>query len=673
VSFKRVTLRMMIIKFLNFLKRNSRLFPFLTIAISLIIYNFFWDIIVTDRIISLNASYGATVWDMGAFYNTLWTIFHAFTFQTFITYMSSKPIAFFMSPLSSINSPFFFVYLQTFWISITVLPLYLIGYKKTGSKSGSLIISISYLLFFGIAGQNWFDVHFQTLFVPLFVSGYALQLVGHKRLGYTAIIFSGLVYFLYLFFAILFFIFLIMEEIRDKRSLMISRQAYVGLIFSIAMFAIMYLLSIHEAAINNSSLKASLHIVSGSLIGVLSSSIDQKIYAVLILLFPFLCLPLLSRKWIFFIIVYFTLMFVSGNSIYFFPNFIRLQYLGMIVPFLYIGTVEVLSNLEFSYKNGSAKDINKGKVFNPSFKLKLKVAVIIFILIVLLGTVFEPYGPLNGNSSTDFQMNQVTDYNLSLYDHYIDMVNLIPKNDPYILYQNNMPQIIYKDPTALTIYLFGEPYNYTYFIDGKWTNNVSYVIADPYSSWFTVSGSGNYSSNMYITLNHFISTGQYGILAEYDGLILLKKGYIGKPIIYGPENRIFTVQDLYSGFTDRNGNTSIYSSNLSGYQTLWYGPYTFLQPGNYVLTLRLKASNVSSLNKFQLRYSYMLNPSSGVPIDVELVNLTGKNLEYPDKWVNITLNIKAANFYDYVEFAGQSFDWSGNFSIGGISLKQSSR
>lgn len=658
------------IKFLNFFKKYSKFFPFLVIVISLIIYNYFWDIIVTDRILSLNAYYGATVWDMGAFYSSLWVIFHQFSFYIFLFYLSSRPIALLMSPLSQINNPFFYVYLQTFWISFTVVPLYIIGYKKTGYKSVSLIISISYLLFFGIAGQNWFDLHFQTLFVPLFVSGYALNLIGRRKLGFALIVISGLTEFPYLIFSLLFFFFLFMEEAMDKRSFKISKLLYIGLAVSIALLAMEYFLSSYVAAINHTSLQSYIHIATGGLKNLIATSIDLKVYAILLLLFPFLCIPLLSKRWTVFILVYIVLLFISGNGNYFFPNFVRQQYLGMIVPFLYIGTIEVLSNLDYNiFKNGT-KNAKRRRALDSSLKFKLKIAITIFVLIVLLGTVFEPYGPLNKYSSTDFQMNEVTDYNISLYDHYIDMVNLIPKNDPYILYQNNMPQIIYKDPTALTVYLFGESYNYTYFIDGKWTSNISYVIADPYVQWFTLTGSGDYSSNMYITLDHFISTGQYGILAEYDGLIMLEKGYTGKPIIYGPENRIFTVQDLYSGITDRNGNANIYSSNLKGYQTLWYGPYTFLQPGNYVLKLKVKASNISSLNKFQLRFSYMLNPSSGMLIDVELVNLTGKNLEYPNRWVNITFDIKAANFYDYVEFAGQNFDWSGNFSIGGIYLRQ---
>ena len=240
----------------------------------------------------------------------------------------------------------------------------------------------------------------------MFVSGYALNLTGHKKSGYTLIILSGLIGFPYIIFSILFFVFLSIEEIKDKRSFRINRYIYIGLAVSIGILAMEYLLFMYEAAINHSSLQESLHIVSGSIIANLGPSIDLKIYAVLLLLFPFLCLPLLSKKWTIFILVYILLLFISGNGNYFFPNFVRLQYLGIIVPFLYIGTLEVLANLGNIPSKTDVEKIKKRRPINPSFKFKLKVAITVFILIVLLGTTFEPYGPLNKYSSTDFEMNE---------------------------------------------------------------------------------------------------------------------------------------------------------------------------------------------------------------------------------------------------------------------------
>ena len=260
------------VKFIKLLRMPQKWLPLAIIAISLVLYNYFWDVIDADRILSLSAYYGATVFDMGLFFTTLWTIFHTFSLHIFLVYLSVRPIALVMSPLSLINNPFFFVYLQTFWISITVVPLYIIAYKKTGYKSVSLLLSISYLLFFGIAGQNWFDIHFQTLFVPLFVSGYALNLIGHRRLGFTLVILSGLAHFPYIIFSILFFIFLFIEETRDKGLFRVNRYVYVGLTVSIGLFIMGFLLTLYLTG--EGGLQAGFHIVSGSIASKIAVSIS---------------------------------------------------------------------------------------------------------------------------------------------------------------------------------------------------------------------------------------------------------------------------------------------------------------------------------------------------------------------------------------------------------------
>jgi hypothetical protein len=204
--------------------------------------------------------------------------------------------------------------------------------------------------------------------------------------------------------------------------------------------------------------------------------------------------------------------------------------------------------------------------------------------------------------------------------------------------------------------------NYTFYINGKWTKNINYVIIDPLTC---------NNINIYKYINHYIKQGNYGIEAEYNGIVLIAKGYSGKPLIYGPENRYFSASQMATSIPDaRSIKGTISSSYLIGNETLWYGPYTYLQPGNYSLTLHLKASNNSSQNSFTLRYSYMLNPATGTPIDIQLFTVTGKNFTQANKWENVTTIIHADNFLDYVEFAGQGFHWQGNVSISAIYVKQ---
>ncbi|MEM3830148.1 MAG: hypothetical protein QXP36_13185, partial [Conexivisphaerales archaeon] len=374
-------------------------------------------------------------------------------------------------------------------------------------------------------------------------------------------------------------------------------------------------------------------------------------------------------RWTISILVYVALVFYSGAWQYIFPGFDHLQYNSMIVPLLFLGTIDVLSNLGFTHNDNPKLEREMNVVAKKtSSRSKLPVVLTIFVLIVLLGTVYEPYGPLNKYSETDFYLGDVTNYNISLYEGYLKLVDLIPTNDPFVLYQNDMPQVIYRDPQAITVYLFGEPFNYTFFIDDHWTSNISYIIANPYSSYFTYRGEGNYSLDMYNVVSYYISVKKYGILGEWDGIILLKRSYSGPPVVYAPEDKNFSAQSLYVLDNSYRASGIITSSQLTNGETLWYGPYTVLQPGTYELTLHVKASNISFQNSFVLRYSYF-NPS-GVLTDISLLNITGEQFSRQNYWTNISIDIIAPNLFTGVEFAGQSFHWSGNFAISGISLKQ---
>ena len=177
---------------------------------------------------------------------------------------------------------------------------------------------------------------------------------------------------------------------------------------------------------------------------------------------------------------------------------------------------------------------------------------------------------------------------------------------------------------------------------------------------------------MYQTLFHFISSKEYGIEGEFDGLILLKANYTGNPVVYAPMDESFNATRLYvTNWTQINNATGVIKgSNLTHGETLWYGPYTFLQPGKYNLHFEVKVSNISASNRFVLRFSYMLNPNLGIPIHLNLINVTGNDLTVANQWTNISLNITAPNFLEYVEFAGTRFDWNGTFAIKEIRVDQ---
>jgi len=656
---------------------SQNFIPILILALSLILYNYFWDLIVSARIWSISAPNGATVWDLGASYYSLWGSLHISTMVRFEYYLAIKPIVFILSPLFFLKSAFDLVYFQTLWISLTAIPLYFIAIKKIKSRFLSLLLAVSYLLFFGIAGLNWFDFHFQSIFPILFISGYSLYLYDKKILSIIFFVLSGLVHFPYTFLPLIISFAYLLENLRYGKRTYAENFNWIW-VFLLSFFIV--IMAYVLIAIGSSTLPV------GATAGLVTKpvspyiNLDNRIFTIFLFFGPFLMLPLLSKKWLFLALPYFYLLFYIGNYTYYFPAIISLQYTPLLIPTIFLGTIDVLSEMDIKIPNFKANNENNTKTKAMIHSYKFKKVLTIFIIIILLGTVYEPYGIFNEHSEADFGLNKIMDYNSSIYDHYIEMVDLLPTNSEYILYQNDMPQVIFRDPAALTTHLFGYSNNFSYFIpnqnsfiplsSGNWTSDIQYILTDPYSYYFLATGSGNYSKNMYDTLNHFLSEGDYGILGEYDGLLLVKKGYSGAPVIYGPENKLFSSSDLFFQNNGFRYNNTITGVNLENNNLLFWGPYTTLQPGTYEIKMEVSASNISSNNRFDLLFSYYSNISKGIQSTVKVIPVNGTLFSQPDKFVNISFVVNTSLFLEDVQFTGMNFHWAGKFSIKSISVDQ---
>ena len=684
-----------LLEWLSTVFNKYQLGGFIIIAVAIVFYNIGWDFIVGAKILAFNSSSPATVWDMGAFYERIWASVHSQTVNKFLLDVIPSPITLILSPLLYFNSPFFFAYLQTAWISLTAVPLYFLSLRKLQSVTVAVILSVTFLIFFGIAGLNWFDIHFQTLFLPLFIAGICLFYYGRYKSSAVFMVLAGSVHYLMMIFPILFYVIYFVEmTVRDRKfkvpKMSVTIPAFVSLIFLTGSIYVEY----HVLGATN--ITGSAHIAGAKITSILSSiessSIDNEIQTFLLYLAPFMMLPLLSKRWVPSMLIFFFLLFFAGNYIFYFPGGLRLTAQTMLIPFLYLGTIDVLEHIagtarkdkekkatEVEPKENSTSEI-RGREKNGA----LKFVIVIFVLVVLLGTVFEPYGPLDKYSQANFGLNSVLDYNTTLYDAFSAMVNLIPPNCPFVLYQNNMPEVVFHDPSSLTNYLFGYSNNFTYLVGGYYTNtfrteNIEYIIADPYSSYFLNGGSGNFSLNMYTTLRHFIQEQGYGVEAEYDGLILVKKGYTGQPLLYGPEDRTFSAYQLDVTNADNIGSNGSYydggyisTTNSTSGQVVWYGPYTFLQPGTYRVTLEVKATNISSANYFLSGFSYYQN-LYGTFTNGSVLNytkITGNDFSSPNTWTNITMTLTAPNFLENVEFTGQAFFWKGTFYLKEITVTQ---
>jgi hypothetical protein len=91
------------------------------------------------------------------------------------------------------------------------------------------------------------------------------------------------------------------------------------------------------------------------------------------------------------------------------------------------------------------------------------------------------------------------------------------------------------------------------------------------------------------------ASGNFGLYAEADGVILLKKGYTETPIFFVPYERTFRAEDLLL----REGTSIVYDSSSESGTVLyhytpdyandfWFGPGVFIGRGTYSVSYRLK-------------------------------------------------------------------------------------
>ena len=125
-------------------------------------YSIAWSYISIERYYSL----GAYVYDSGLEFQRMWDVFHTqWTLYSFIKYFSYSGDTFLFSPLIFFKSYEALYIVQSIFLAIPAIPLYLISRNKNLGNYKSLLIALAYLLYFPLSGMNFFDFHFQSFFI----------------------------------------------------------------------------------------------------------------------------------------------------------------------------------------------------------------------------------------------------------------------------------------------------------------------------------------------------------------------------------------------------------------------------------------------------------------------------------------------------------------------------
>ncbi len=654
--------------------KKRQLATIIVLFFAFLLYSVVWSYISIMKLYSLNAS----VYDLGQFMQAFWNAYHSNSVYNVYTTVLTYGDVYLFFPFVYIQSYPLLLSVQSILLGVAIFPIFGIAKHFLKSELTSLLISLSYLIYFPLVGLNWFDFHTDALFVPFFLLGYYFYIKGRYKLSFFFFLLASIGRYPEAFLVAIFGLLTIIEDLFHKYSQ--NKLVRVG--------EYKFLVSITAAAstlmiLGYVSLKTYATITLSNL--PLTSNLENKIFTVLLVFVPMMMIPVFSKKWLILLIPYFYAMFTTNVSQWVFPYFTHYQMTSILIPFIFIGTVEGMyalfgSNHSNLNTNNDERFPVKRKIFRKirSIKPDKKVAVAIFTAVILFSLVYEPFGPYNQFSQTDFNLSSILEANMTLYEELNYIAGMIPNGNPYVLTDNQIPQV-FPRPQEHNAPMLVIPstiaYNMTYqSVNGTWQKpRIDYVLMYTLGWGFTQSFAYPYNGTAYDITQRLWETGNYGMLAEASGIVLMEKNYTGKPELYIPLHEYFSADYFYLGSgAYRNGSDISVTDTGTASQTYsqaWGGPFTYLPPGHYIVTFQLETTNRSPSNYIDLvisDHSY----GASLPIPLASEDLKGTDFSKTNTVTNISLSFSIGYFAEDIEFRGDYANWNGTLTLKGVNVKQ---
>ncbi len=485
----------------KFIKNKASLY----LITAVIVYSIVWSAISLFRYYTFHAS----VFDLGLTSSLLYRAFsgHIIYGVTSRPIDANKMIYFIIAPFYGLYPhPSVLLVFQSIFIATGAIPLYKIGQKILKNDKISLILALSYLLYYPLSGVTWFDFHFMALFPTLFLMAIYFWLYNKNKYSLVFVFLAAISDYLVPFILLFYFVFLI---IRGKKFSDRSFKYALGVLFIaigvLAWVNIYYGLA-YTAHITHVASSSSVH---SSGLSLLFSNLPLKVSYILLIGFPLLFMFLIYPEASIMLIPYIGMEFLYNYFPYFDP--IGFQYPALIIPVIFFATILGLNRL--THLRPQKFDLKKIK----------KIAVVILVLSAVSYSVATP---LTVGISMHSQNNVPAVKNDMVINHsdraLSNMIKQVPRNSA-ILIQNNMPQAASDNYYHLAIGT-----NVTYY---------NYSLADPYSVWFN----DNASLNNKVTLNSMTwfnsyLLDNYSIIDEEYGMTFMSKNVTGMNSTFIPYN-----------------------------------------------------------------------------------------------------------------------------------------
>ncbi|MHB8352600.1 MAG: DUF2079 domain-containing protein [Thermoplasmata archaeon] len=630
----------------------------------------------------------AFVYDLGLEMQGIWWPLHAqgLSASYYLLEATSRPDNVLFSPLSlPVSYPLLLVF-QTVALASGAFAVFDIALGVWGARLPAYLLALVYLIYFPMAGVNWFDFHLQALFVPGFLFAYAMLLRRQYRLSFALFFFAGAATFGYMVLVIG-FSGLSLAEVLIRHRWFGQPPKRREWRFLAALFSVSTLFFVYQDLYFSSYLGGSSYLVASAKYVARPGAFawSNRISVLLLLLAPMLFLVLLAPKWLALLGPFAVLVLTSGSLSYSFPAIFQIQFVAMAIPMVFIGSVYGARRLlDYARRPPGPREEALPPVIRRMRRRareRLRLPHVLAIMLVVTASfavLFEPYGPLNGATADNFALAPATTLNWTTFHQLQELVNLVPRNTPWVLFQNNMPAVLPRPlvyhETPLTPsfldWLNATPYDaqtdqFPLDLDGVLLKvPIQYAIVDPFSPWFTEGGLVA-NTSMQNFAESMIASGAYGILGEADGMFVLERGFVGPPQYFVPYSAMFSARALYAGLSPSPSGMNVISGTMLYDGAVWHGPYVPLAPGTYRVTYSLLTTNNSRQNRIDLVVA-----SNETDTVLGAVRLNGAYLTSNGTWVDISVTATAATFQPQVEFEGVLADWSGTISIRSVQVTQ---
>jgi hypothetical protein len=209
-----------------------------------------------------------------------------------------------------------------------------------------------------------------------------------------------------------------------------------------------------------------------------------------------------------------------------------------------------------------------------------------------------------------------------------EIVQLVPESGS-VLTQNNIPQLSGR-------------YQATTFDVAPEGLQPDFVLAD---------SNVNYYSDFNVALpwlEGFLRGGDYGILGQGQGAILLEKGYSGSAILFTAYNLTLnaTQFNVFPG-SNLSGGIIVHNGSSGPAQYVWYGPYALLPPGSYDASFSIRVLGAAQSNVTAITLDVVSNSTVFASANVPL-----STFEISGGWVQLNLSFHLANYTPLMEFRG---------------------